>query len=150
MTKWEYSHEFAVAAPLEAVRAFHFQTASMAAITPPGMRVRVNSAPEVVAEGREMSFVLHAGPFRIPWTARFSDVNPSGFVDTQVLGPFGEWQHRHRFVEMNSDTTVVIDTIQACPGKALWSGTVSRAMWVGLPVLFWYRSRETRRLLEEA
>ena len=148
MTKWQYSHEFTVSAPIEAVRGFHFQTSSMAAITPPGIRVHVTSAPEVVAEGLEMSFVLRTGPIRIPWVARFSDVNPAGFVDTQTQGPFAVWRHRHAFLEVDNGQTKVVDTIEATPGNTLWSGFVSRAMWVGLPALFWFRARQTRLVLE--
>lgn len=142
-----FQHRFVVHAPLHEVRAFHAATRSMAAITPPPIRVRVHEAPESLGEGDVMRFTLLLGPLPLPWAARFSDVGPEGFTDEQVEGPFALWRHRHAFVPLSGGRTEVRDTIvgrlDPHPVKAL----IGLSMWLGLPVLFAYRARRTRALL---
>ena len=69
----KYTHRFRVEAPLPAVAEFHSRSASMPAITPPPMIVRVHAAPAVLAEGDTMDFTLWAGPIPVRWVARIEE-----------------------------------------------------------------------------
>ena len=71
----KYAHRFRVEAPLAAVAEFHSRSASMPAITPPPMIVRVHAAPAVLAEGDTMDFTLWAGPIPVRWVARIEDAS---------------------------------------------------------------------------
>jgi ligand-binding SRPBCC domain-containing protein len=143
-----YRHRFVVRAPLEKVSEFHSQAASMPAITPPPLSVRLNACPENLGEGDEMDFSLGVGPLRIRWVARIERVSLNGFTDRQMRGPFAEWVHRHSFIEVDSQSTAVIDEITLRLRRNPFWWLVGMAMWAGLPILFAFRGYQTRRMLQ--
>lgn len=145
-----FLNAFEVRAPLEKVADFHAQSASMAAITPPPVKVRVQRAPAVLGDGDEMEFTLWLGPLPVRWLAKIEGATPSGFSDRQLKGPFRKWVHRHSFERINETRTRVRDEIHiALDRQPLW-GIIGLLMIVNLPFLFAYRAWKTRRLLETA
>jgi ligand-binding SRPBCC domain-containing protein len=145
-----FERKFRVKATVGQVAEFHSRAASMGAITPPPMIVRVHSAPEQLKSGDVMDFTLWAGPVPVSWVARIDDASPKGFTDRQVRGPFRSWSHRHSFRAVDPQTTEVHDVIEASHRKHPFWGLVSRLMWLGMPLLFAFRARRTRALLEAA
>ena len=143
-----FERRFRVRAPVDAVAAFHSDPASMGAITPPPIIVRVRSAPPRLASGDRMDFTLWAGPVPIRWVAGIEDASRAGFTDRQLSGPFAAWTHRHAFERVDDGVTEVVDRVEAAYRAGAWWGLVGRLMWVGMPALFAYRARRTRRLLE--
>lgn len=143
----KYQHRFHVATPLAAVADFHAQSASMGAITPPPVVVRVQRAPARLADGDEMEFTLWLGPLPVYWLARIEDVSPTGFTDRQLCGPFRLWVHRHTFAPVDETTTAVVDEIELQLRPHPWWGLVGLGMWLSLPLLFAYRAWKTRRLI---
>jgi len=122
----------------------------MAAITPPPMIVRVHRAPSRMGSGDEMDFTLWAGPVPLHWVARTENVSPDGFTDRQVRGPFGQWVHRHSFVQVDERTTDVLDEVTVeLRAHPLW-GPVGLGMWLTLPLLFAFRAWKTKRILERS
>lgn len=144
----KFTHTFRVNAPQAAVAEFHSRSASMGAITPPPMIVRVHTAPERLSSGDTMDFTLWAGPIPVRWAARIEDVSPDGFVDRQLQGPFASWVHRHRFVRVGDRTTDVVDEVEAELKRHPFWGLVGALMWLGMPLLFAYRGWKTQRILE--
>jgi ligand-binding SRPBCC domain-containing protein len=144
----KFEHRFRVRASAEEVAEFHSSSASMGAITPPPIIVRVHAAPLKLTSGDRMDFTLWAGPVAIRWVACIEDASTRGFTDRQLSGPFGSWAHRHEFVRVADDTTDVVDRIEATYKKHLWWGLVGRLMWLGMPILFAYRAKRTRAILE--
>ena len=146
-----FKHSFEVAAPQAEVAAFHRGSASMGAITPPPVIVRVHHAPPQLAEGDTMDFTLWLGPLPIRWVARIEQVTPVSFVDRQVRGPFKSWRHLHTYVAVDerpgSERTQVIDQVEAELSPHWGWKLVGLGMWLNLPVLFAYRGWKTRRLL---
>lgn len=143
-----YSHRFKVLAPLESVAEFHRDSRALKQLTPPPLFVSFNTV-EPLAEGSVVDFTMWLGPLPIHWVATHSQVDPmQGFTDTQTTGPFEVWIHRHSFESVNDNTTYVIDQVRAKSSNHPFWGIVSRFMWLTLPVLFAYRSRQTRRALE--
>jgi len=144
----KYQHRFRVRAPLEAVAHFHSRSASMAAITPPPIVVRVHRAPEIQHDGDEMDFTLWMGPLPVRWVAHIENVSPTGFTDHQLRGPFKQWTHRHSFVAIDGRTTDVLDEVTIeLRVHPLW-GPVGLGMWLTLPLLFAYRAWRTKRIVE--
>lgn len=144
----KFQHRFDVRAPLAAVAEFHRRSASMGAITPPPVIVRIHSAPAVLQEGDLMEFTLWLGPLPIRWLARIEDVTPHGFVDRQISGPFSQWKHTHTFVA-NGESTTVHDQVEAEYSDKLFWKLVGMGMWLNLRLLFAFRGWKTRRLLEK-
>lgn len=144
----QFQHEFQVNAPIERVAEFHSSTKALKLLTPPPLFVKFNHI-EPMGEGSRADFTLFLGPIPIHWIANHTDVHPTdGFTDTQVEGPFQTWIHRHTFTQMTTDTTKIIDEIEGQPSGHLFSGIVSRFMWLTLPILFSYRAQQTRRAVE--
>jgi ligand-binding SRPBCC domain-containing protein len=144
----KYRHTVRVKAPLAAVAEFHSRSASMPAITPPPMIVRVHAAPARLSSDDVMDFTLWAGPVPLRWVARIEDASAAGFTDRQVRGPFARWTHRHTFVRVADDTTDVVDQVEAELKRHLFWGPIGLLMWIGMPALFAYRGWKTRRILE--
>jgi ligand-binding SRPBCC domain-containing protein len=144
----KYRHRFEVKAPLAAVAEFHAQSASMGAITPPPVVVRVHRAPVRLDDGDEMEFTMWLGPLPIRWLACIEDVSPTGFSDRQLRGPFRRWLHRHTFVAVDEATTAVVDEIELEFRSHLWWRLVGLGMWLSLPLLFAYRGWKTRRRIQ--
>jgi ligand-binding SRPBCC domain-containing protein len=138
-----FQHSFTVKAPLPVVAEFHKDASALRLLMPPPMSVRFNKI-EPLAEGSTADFTMLAGPVSIRWVAVHSDVSEqNGFVDVQQQGPFRSWRHRHQFCAIDAQKTEVIDEIEAEFGT-----TLSRFMWLNLPVLFAYRARQTKNQLE--
>lgn len=145
-----FKHRFTVSAPLFAVAAFHRQSRSMAAITPPPAVVRIHRAPQLLDEGDEMDFTIWMGPLPIRWKARIEQVSPQGFSDRQLQGPFKEWVHQHSFHPVDAQTTEIGDEIEGrLRIHPLWS-LVGLGIWLSLPFMFAYRAWKTRRIIQES
>jgi len=143
-----YRHRFQVSASQARVSEFHSRAASMAAITPPPMIIRMNNPPDIVKEGDMVDFTMWLGPFPIRWLACIEAVSPSGFTDRQLRGPFAGWIHRHIFTTVDDRTTDVVDevTLHLRSHPVWW--LVGKGMQIGLPVLFAYRAWKTRKILQ--
>lgn len=144
----KFQHRFQVNAPLDQVVEFHSRSASMAAITPPPIIVKVHHAPPVLADGDEMDFTMWLGPLPLRWLARIEATPQEGFIDRQIKGPFAEWVHHHKFVRVDDQTTVILDEINLRLRCHLFWGVIGLGMGLGLPLLFAYRQWKTRRILE--
>ncbi|MBW7883061.1 MAG: cyclase [Caldilineaceae bacterium] len=143
-----YHHRFVVQAPLAVVAAFHSQSASMGAITPPPLVIRVHRAPEIMRAGDVMDFTMWFGFLPVRWVARIEEFTERRFVDRQLSGPFARWEHVHAFEPLDDDRTAVIDDVTAELSPNLLWKLVGLGMWIGLPILFAYRGWKTRRLLQ--
>lgn len=144
-----YHHRFTVNAPLGRVAEFHSRSASMGAITPPPVLVRIHSAPAVLAEGDAMDFTMWLGPLPLRWQARIEQVSANGFVDRLERGPFTRWDHRHSFNALGETTTVVSDDVEIELSQNWFWKLVGLGMWLTLPMLFAYRQWKTKRILEQ-
>ncbi|HWQ84348.1 MAG TPA: hypothetical protein VN363_07265, partial [Anaerolineales bacterium] len=111
----------------------HRLPASMAAITPPPIIVRIHSAPPILTEGSEMEFTMWLGLLPLRWLARMESISPTGFTDRQLRGPFAEWIHRHTFRAVDAGTTEVLDEINLrLRIHPIW-GLIGAGMRLGLP-----------------
>jgi ligand-binding SRPBCC domain-containing protein len=144
----KYRHQYKIRIPCEVVARFHMQPSGLSAITPPPVFVRLHRVFTDFHEGAEMDFTLWFGLFPVRWNARFEEVTPNSFIDRQLRGPFRHWVHRHSFLPLDENQTLVSDEIIFEIRKHPFWGPVGALMWANLPVLFAYRAWKTRRLLE--
>lgn len=144
-----FRHSFHVDTPLELVSQFHRSANSLAAITPPPLQVKLESAPASLRSGDEMCFRLVFGPLSIFWRARIERLWDAGFVDRQLEGPFEAWVHTHTFIPQGDNATQVLDEIELQFKRHLFWGALGVGMYIGLPVMFAYRAWKTRRILTQ-
>ena len=145
----KYEHRFRVKASLPAVNTFHRLAASLSAITPPPIRVKVHRAPAELSDGQEIDFTLCLGPFCLPWLARIESVTDAEFTDRQLRGPFESWLHRHSFRRINENITEVTDQIDIQLKRSPGARLLGLGFVLGLPFLFAFRGWKTRALLEK-
>jgi ligand-binding SRPBCC domain-containing protein len=146
----DYHHRSVVHAPLAEVVAFHRQATSLATMTPPPLRLTLAQPGEGVADQSELKFTLGLGPFAIRWRAKIVPRWPEGFSDHQLEGPFAAWVHHHSFTALSESKTLIEDRINARLSSHPWKWLVGLMMWLGMPLLFAYRARRVRHLLEPA
>jgi ligand-binding SRPBCC domain-containing protein len=140
-----FESRFRVAASLEAVSAFHFQTGILQRLTPPLMIMQVHRF-DPLAEGSIGEFTMWMGPIPVRWKARHECVSRESFVDVQDAGPMKSWRHTHRFVRLNDGQTEVHDRIEY-EHHSGWRGIWSRVLFpkIALRALFFWRGIATRR-----
>jgi ligand-binding SRPBCC domain-containing protein len=141
--------ELAVAAPVEEVWTF-FQTAhNLVEMTPPEQRVRIGRGGEVpLHPGLEVRISVSPVPgIRTGWLTRIEEVYPpSGpegigwFRDTQLSGPFSEWNHRHEFRPVEGGCLVVDELEYRLPMGRLGGWVAGRWVRRSIESLFAYRS----------
>lgn len=145
-----FMHRFQLNASIKAVSDFHRNTEVLKKLTPLPILVQFRKA-ELVSEGSRVDFTLWFGPFPVPWSAKHYDFDPPrGFKDIQLKGPFSFWDHRHTFVQIDDQTTEVVDDITAQLGRHPYYGLVSKFMWLTLPILFSFRAWQTKRLIKKS
>lgn len=143
-----FDFRFTVAAPLDAVSAFHFQIGILKALTPPLMIMQVHRF-DPLANGSIGEFTMWMGPIPVRWVAEHSEVSRTGFIDTQIQGPMKFWKHTHRFSSISPDMTEVHEHIEFEHHSGL-RGLWSRILFPrpALIVLFSFRRWATRRAVK--
>jgi ligand-binding SRPBCC domain-containing protein len=145
-----YERSFKVKAELAEVAAFHDDPVSLAAITPPPVRVTIQRFDKPVRAGSRVIFRLSVGPFGVTWDGTIAEyVDQEFFRDVQNTGPFSAWSHTHTFAA-EADGTRVIDRMEYEPpfgliGKLLDPIVVRPS----LVYMFKYRAKKTREILEQ-
>lgn len=144
-----FQTNFKVDGPVEAVAAFHSDTAVLKRLNPPGIFVQIHRN-DPMSEGSISEFTLWFGPFPIRWQAIHSDVSPNGFTDRMVNGPAASWVHSHRYEAVDDQTTRVYEHIDYDHKPGLM-GIVTRLLFspLSLKILFTYRAWATRRAVEQ-
>ena len=143
----KFKHRFTVNAPVTRVAEFHSHSANMPKLTPPPMSTQLLNAPKVLKGSDTMYFNLKLGPIKIHWVAHLESLSVEGFTDRQLIGPYQEWVHQHRFNSVNETTTLVLDEIELRLRKHPVWWIVGMGMYLSLPILFTFRQWKTRRLL---
>ena len=145
-----FQRVFEVKAPLAEVAAFHDDVKSLAAITPPPVRVKIVRFDAPVHAGSKVIFKLMLGPFGVTWDGEIDwHVPQQYFRDVQQRGPFGAWQHTHSFSATPGGTQVADRVVYQPPFGLLGRILDPIVIRPSLKYLFFYRAHQTRRLLEK-
>ena len=145
MAPSRFDSAFGLAAPIEAVWAFHADPAMLAKVMPALPRLRVARFDAPLKVGSAIHLELSLGPVRQPWELTVIEVDAGRhFVDQQTgRGPMAYWRHTHAFEAVEAGTRVIDHIEYALPLGVL--GRVAAALFGGLAMrmLFAVRRRKT-------
>jgi ligand-binding SRPBCC domain-containing protein len=138
-----------LAAPADAVFAWHAEPGALQRLVPPWEPVDVVSERGGIADGAEVVLRVRAGPLPVLWVAWISDCIPGRqFRDTQVRGPFAFWEHTHRMVPDGPAASYLEDRVVYALPLGRWPG--GRFARRKIERMFEYRHRVTREAVEGA
>ena len=101
------SQEQFIARPRAEVFEFFSEPRNLERLTPPWLNFEIVEIPEQLSEGALIKYKLRLHGITIHWTTRIEDWSPdTGFVDTQISGPYAMWHHTHEFEEVEGGTLV--------------------------------------------
>lgn len=107
-----YAHVAGYDAPVEDVWAWYDSPGAFRRIMPEWEGIRPLEAGRLV-DNATTRFRVSLGPLRPMWVARHYGVVPGEvFNDVMEKGPFGKWDHEHRFVSTGATSSEIHDTIQ--------------------------------------
>jgi ligand-binding SRPBCC domain-containing protein len=145
MAPSHFDSAFILAAPIEAVWAFHADPAMLARVMPALPRLRVTRFDAPLQVGSAIHLELSLGPIRQPWELTVIAVEAGRqFVDHQTgRGPMVYWRHTHAFDAVGEGTRVIDQIEYALPLGVL--GRAAAALFGGLAMrmLFAVRRRKT-------
>lgn len=140
-----------IAAPIKRVFHFHDDTRNLLRITPPSIKVSIETMGEPGLGYEVVLKVRQFGIFTMRWKVRITEyVPPTLMSDEQVSGPFAYWKQTRRLREVEGGTELT-DIVEYKPPFGIL-GRIANALVIRRQVLemFTYRQATTKRLLESA
>jgi ligand-binding SRPBCC domain-containing protein len=145
-----FETESRIAAPPQAVFAFHENPDALERLIPPWENVKLVAASDSLKPGARVVLRTRLGPFSWNWVAEHTEYEPGRmFADRQVHGPFSYWYHRHLFLDDGQGGTILRDAVAyrlplGMLGERLGQSFVESR----LKKMFDYRHRVTKHLVE--
>ena len=135
--------------PLAEVFRFFAEAHNLERITPPWLSFTLlTPEPIEMRAGTLIDYKLRVHGVPLRWTSCIEDWEPGrSFVDRQLRGPYGLWQHRPTFAAAGEGTVVRDEVDYAMPLGAL--GDLAHPLFVrrDLERIFAYRHEAVPRLL---
>ncbi|MCH1540372.1 MAG: TIGR01777 family oxidoreductase [Candidatus Poseidonia sp.] len=106
-----YQHTATFDAPVEEVWAWYDSPGAFRRVMPEWEGITPLQAGALVNEART-KFKVSLGPMKRLWVARhYNVIHGEVFHDVMEKGPFGAWDHEHRFVPTGENTSEIHDII---------------------------------------
>ena len=146
----KYVKQSRIAAPPEAVFAFHESPGALQKLIPPDDRVRVIEQDDSIRPGARVVLEARIGPLPTRWVAEHTEYDPPHrFADRQVSGPFAHWYHVHRFLDDGRGGTILRDEVDYEPPMGFFGRLFGDALIrQKLDQMFDHRHETTRRIVE--
>ena len=107
-----YQHSARFEAPVEQLWSWYDSSGAFRRIMPEWEGIEPVEAGALL-DGERTRFKIRLGPLRPMWVARHHGVlSGEVFNDVMEKGPFGAWDHEHRFLAAGGDTSELVDTVQ--------------------------------------
>ncbi len=138
-------------APIERVFHFHDDTNNLLKITPPNIKVSIETMGNP-GLGYEVTLKIRQfASFVMRWHVKITAYQPPVLmVDEQVRGPFASWKQTRRLQTVNGKTELTDIVEYEAPFGVL--GRIANALVIRRQVeaMFAFRQAATKRLLESA
>ncbi len=134
--------------PIDRAFAFFAEPANLEVITPPWLGFHIVEAPPAITAGSLLAYHLRLFGVPVRWLTEITEwVEGRSFTDVQLRGPYAEWAHTHRFVEVSGGTEIYDHVGYRLPlgrvGEAVRHLAVARL----LDEIFDFRAQATRAAL---
>ena len=126
--------------------------ANLARITPPELGFDIlTELPIRMRVGAVIDYRIGLWGVPLKWRSEITAWNPPvEFVDTQLRGPYAEWVHRHRFIEMAPGSTLVEDYVRFRLPLGRLGAVAGPLVRRQLRRIFGFRRVASLRLIEES
>ncbi|HEY5198369.1 MAG TPA: SRPBCC family protein [Solirubrobacteraceae bacterium] len=106
--------------PREEVFEFFADAHNLEALTPPLLGFEVlTPRPIEMSAGARIRYRLRVHGIPLRWVTEIREwAPPERFVDIQLRGPYGVWEHTHEFEALPDGSTMIRDTVRYRP--AVW------------------------------
>ena len=106
-----FEHTATYDAPVEALWSWYDSPGAFRRIMPEWEGIQPIQAGALI-DGATTRFRVKLGPLRPMWIARHYGVESGAvFNDVMEKGPFGAWDHEHRFIGVNASSSQIKDTV---------------------------------------
>lgn len=132
-------HKTRVPAPVDEVFGFFSRVENLDRITPPSLHFRILTTVHLpLSLGTHIDLAIKLNGFSVHWRTEITGWDPpQSFEDTQIRGPFRQWEHFHNFSPEGDGTVMEDAVIYRCPG-----GIVEPL------VDFWFVRRRLERIFD--
>ena len=149
MTRYERTTR--IDAPIDQVFHFHDDTQNLLKITPPNIKVQIESMGEPGLGYEVILKVRQFGLFTMRWHVRITAYDPPKLmIDEQVSGPFSEWKQIREFREVDGGTELT-DVVEYTPPLGVL-GRLADGLVINRQIrdMFSFRQAKTKELIEAA
>lgn len=106
-----FTNRFIVSAPIEKVWNFYTDIKHLEIITPQKLNLKViDTTNGKISTGQECTISAKILT-RKRWRSKIVACSPYEYTDEMLEGPFKKWKHVHKFNEISSNETEIIDEI---------------------------------------
>ena len=105
-----FERESVIAVDPRELFEWHARPGAFERLVPPWERVKLIGPAAELRPGARQTMALRIGPAPVRWLAEITDVTAEpdesggyGFVDRQLEGPFGHWEHTHSMVPADGE-----------------------------------------------
>jgi ligand-binding SRPBCC domain-containing protein len=137
--------------PISRAEAFAFfsDAGNLERITPPALKFHIiTPQPIRVRQGTLIDYRLKVRGIPVRWQTEISVWDPPhAFVDRQLHGPYKQWIHRHTFVEIDKNTTLIEDEVKYRVGFAPFGEMAHLLVRRELDHIFDYRQKRVAEIL---